>query len=122
MLVSHAWLMELSGLSLDPRTVAERFTAAGLEVEGMLEHGARLQHVVIAEVRSMRPHPRREKLRLVTVFDGSAEHELVCGAPNVPAPGGRVVLAQLGARLPDGLEITPRELGGVVSSGMLCSE
>jgi phenylalanyl-tRNA synthetase beta chain len=33
-----------------------------------------------------------------------------------------VLLARLGARLPGGLEIAERELGGVVSRGMLCSE
>lgn len=122
MLASHAWLMELTGLSLDPAAVAERFTAAGLEVEGLHRRAEGLQHVVIAEVRAIRPHPKRDKLRLVTVFDGSGEQEVVCGAPNVPAPGGRVVLAKLGARLPDGLEITPRDLGGITSAGMLCSE
>ena len=122
MLASNAWLKELTGLALDPRDVAARFTSAGIEVEAVHPHGAALERVVVAEVRSMRPHPKREKLRLVTVFDGEGEQEVVCGAPNVPAPGGRVALAQLGAKLPDGMEIAERELGGVVSRGMLCSE
>jgi phenylalanyl-tRNA synthetase beta chain len=122
MLASNAWLKELTGLALDPRDVAVRFTAAGIEVEAMHAHGDGLDRVVVAEVRSIRPHPKREKLQLVTVFDGESEQEVVCGAPNVPAAGGRVALAQLGARLPGGLEIAERELGGVVSRGMLCSE
>jgi phenylalanyl-tRNA synthetase beta chain len=121
MLASHAWLMQLTGLSADPAEVARRFTSAGIEVEHMRTYGAGLERVVIAEVRGMRPHPKRDKLRLVTVFDGSAEHEVVCGAPNVPPAGERVVLAQLGATLPGGLTIAPRDLGGVISSGMLCS-
>ncbi|HMI91239.1 MAG TPA: phenylalanine--tRNA ligase subunit beta, partial [Polyangiales bacterium] len=122
MLASHAWLKELTGLALDPRDVALRLTAAGIEVEAMHAHGESLERVVVAEVRALRPHPKREKLQLVTVFDGESEQEVVCGAPNVPEPGGRVALAQLGARLPGGLEIAERELGGVVSRGMLCSE
>jgi phenylalanyl-tRNA synthetase beta chain len=84
--------------------------------------GAELERVVVAEVRASRAHPAREKLSLVRVFDGEREHEVVCGAPNVPAPGGRVALAKLGARLPGGLEIEERKLGGVSSAGMLCSE
>jgi phenylalanyl-tRNA synthetase beta chain len=122
MLASHTWLTELTGLSLQTEAVARRLTAAGIEVESVRRHGEGLERVVVAEVRGMKPHPKRDKLRLVTVFDGQAEQEVVCGAPNVPGAGRRVVLAQLGARLPGGLEIAPRELGGVVSQGMLCSE
>lgn len=122
MLASHKWLTELVGFELDPEQVAAQLTAIGLEVEGITRFGKGLEHVVVAEVRGVRPHPERDKLRLVTVFDGSGESEIVCGAPNVPEPGGRVVLAQLGAKLPGGLEIAERKLGGVVSRGMLCGE
>jgi phenylalanyl-tRNA synthetase beta chain len=122
MLASHAWLMQLTGLSAEPAEVARRLTAAGIEVESTQRFGAGLERVVIAEVRGMRPHPKRDKLRLVTVFDGAAEQEVVCGAANVPEPGGRVVLAQLGAKLPNGVEIAERDLGGITSRGMLCSE
>jgi phenylalanyl-tRNA synthetase beta chain len=122
MLASHTWLQQLTGLDFEPREVARRLTDAGIEVEHVHARGQGLEHIVIAEVRSMRAHPKRDKLRLVTVFDGTSEQEVVCGAPNVPEPGGRVVLAKLGAKLPGGLEIAERELAGVVSRGMLCSE
>src|SRR5689334_11238267 len=122
MLASHSWLSSLTGLSLETDEVSRRLTSAGIEVEGLHRYGDGLEQVVVAEVRSLRPHPKRDKLRLVTVFDGEAEQEVVCGAPNVPEPGGLVALAKLGARLPGGLEIAERELGGVVSRGMLCSE
>ncbi|MFI5308367.1 MAG: phenylalanine--tRNA ligase subunit beta [Polyangiales bacterium] len=122
MLASHAWLSQLTGLRLDPSEVAARLTSAGIEVEAVRHFGAGLERVVVAEVHGIRPHPKREKLRLVTVFDGRAEQEVVCGAPNVPPPGGRVVLAQLGATLPGGLTIAERDLAGVTSAGMLCSE
>ena len=47
----------------------------------------------------------------------------MCGASNVPDPGGRVALAPLGAYLPAaGITLDAREIGGVVSEGMLCSE
>jgi phenylalanyl-tRNA synthetase beta chain len=122
MLASHAWLKELSGIDADPAEVASRLTSAGIEVEDMRRVGEGLQGVVVAEVRATRPHPKRDKLQLVTVFDGREQLEVVCGAPNVPVAGGRVLLAQLGATLPGGLEIAERDLGGVVSRGMLCSE
>ncbi len=121
MLASTKWLNELTGLEATPAELSAHFTEAGLEVEGVKAYG-QLPNVVVAEVRGKRPHPQREKLSLVTLFDGNEEVEVVCGAPNVPAPGKRVLFARLGAKLPNGMEITERKLGGVVSRGMICSE
>jgi len=122
MLTSLRWLRELCPFEEDVQEVAERITQAGLEVEGIEEKGHRLSSVVVAEVRSKSPHPKRDNLTLVTVFDGEAEHEVVCGAPNVPDSGGRVLFARRGALLPNGIEIGLRKVGGVESSGMICSE
>ncbi len=79
--------------------------------------------MVVAEVRKVEPHPSRSGLRLVTVDRGGAEQRVVCGASNVPEPGGRVALAPLGVTLPAvGITLERREIGGVASEGMLCSE
>ena len=124
MLVSHRWLTELvPGLDRAPGDVADRLTTAGLEVEAVHELGAGLDAVVIAEVKKVEPHPKREKLRLVTVDHGAGTQRVVCGAPNVPEPGGRVLLARVGTHLPAiGVTLSAREIGGVPSEGMLCSE
>ncbi|MCB9662259.1 MAG: phenylalanine--tRNA ligase subunit beta [Sandaracinaceae bacterium] len=122
MLASYEWLKALSGVDISAEEMAQKLTSGGLEVESLTRKGEGLDHVVVAEVRAIRPHPAREKLRLVTVFDGQGEQEVVCGAANVPAPGGRVILAKLGAVLPGDFVIAERELGGIVSCGMLCSE
>jgi phenylalanyl-tRNA synthetase beta chain len=122
MLVSFRWLQELCPVDADVAEVAHRLSLAGLEVEAMHEKGADLASVVIAEVRGKNPHPTKDKLTLVTVFDGEDEREVVCGASNVPDPGGRVLFARSGAVLPNGMEIAPRKVGGVESSGMICSE
>jgi phenylalanyl-tRNA synthetase beta chain len=128
MKASHAWLRELSGIDASPNEIAERLTLAGVEVEAITSYGDGFDRVVIAEVRGARPHPTREKLTLVRIWNGREEREIVCGAPNVPSAGARVVLAEIGAVLPTsavhpkGLEIAPREVAGVASHGMLCSE
>jgi phenylalanyl-tRNA synthetase beta chain len=122
MLVSFRWLQELCPVDADVAEVADRISLAGLEVEATDEKGANLPDVVIAEVRTKRPHPKKDKLTLVTVFDGEDEHEVVCGAPNVPEPGGRILFARSGAVLPNGIEIAPRKVGGIESNGMICSE
>lgn len=122
MKASHRWLCELSGVDATPAEVAERLTRLGLEVEDVEVHGQHLDHVVVAEVRAVEAVEGKDKLQLVTVWDGEGDRKVICGAPNVPAPGGRVLLAKPGAVLPGDFEIAEREVGGVVSSGMLCSE
>lgn len=121
MLASTKWLNELCGQQMSPAEMSARLTEAGLEVESVKAFG-NLPGVVVAEVRGKRPHPQRENLNLVTLSDGVQEIEVVCGAPNVPPAGKRVLFARLGAKLPNGMEITERKLGGVVSCGMICSE
>jgi phenylalanyl-tRNA synthetase beta chain len=121
MRASYKWLKELCRFTGTADQVAERLTSAGLEVEGQKRFGE-LPGIVVAEVRGKRPHPKKDKLSLVTVFDGEGELEVVCGAPNVPAAGKRVLFARSGARLPNGMVIAERELAGVVSNGMICSE
>src|SRR5690606_30945532 len=105
MQASHRWLMELSGVDAPPAEVAERLTSAGLEVEGLESMGEGLEDVVVAEVRGIRPHPSADKLRLVTLFDGESEQEVVCGAPNVPPAPGRIAFARFGATLPGGFKL-----------------
>ncbi len=123
MKASARWLRELlQNPDLPTHEIARLLTKGGLEVEGITPQGVGLSHVVIAEVRSKRPHPKKDRVTLVTVYDGAAEHEIVCGASNVPARGGRVLMAKVGASLPNGITIAPRDVGGVTSSGMLCSE
>jgi phenylalanyl-tRNA synthetase beta chain len=122
MLVSFRWLQELCPVDADVAEVARRISLAGLEVEAMQEKGQNLAGIVIAEVRAKSAHPKHDKLTLVTVFDGQDEHDVVCGASNVPDPGGRVLFARSGAVLPNGIEIAPRKVGGVDSNGMICSE
>jgi phenylalanyl-tRNA synthetase beta chain len=124
MKASVRWLRELCPqLPDDASALAARLTAAGLEVEAVHEFGRGAEACVVASVISVRPHPSRSGMHLVTVDGGAAPQEVVCGAPNVPDPGGRVVLAPLGAHLPaKGLTIERRTIGGVASEGMLCSE
>ena len=76
----------------------------------------------MAEVLGRRPHPGSDKLSIVRVRAGAGEEEVVCGAPNVPAPGGRVAWAPPGASLPGGRTLERKDVRGVSSPGMLCSE
>src|SRR5262245_41709806 len=124
MKASYRWLSALlPGIDASPRELADRFSLAGLAVDAVDEYGAGTAAIVVAELKKVEPHPKREKLRLVTIDRGGAQQRVVCGASNVPAPGGMVAFAPLGTTLPAvGLILSPREIGGVMSEGMLCSE
>lgn len=119
---SYEWLKALSGIDCSPEEMARRLTSGGIEVEGLTRRGEGFDEVVVAEVRGQRKHPSKDGLSLVTVWDGTTEREVVCGAPNVPAAGRLVILARVGAKLPGGMEIAERKVGGVLSAGMLCAE
>jgi phenylalanyl-tRNA synthetase beta chain len=122
--ISFNWLRELVDLKpgVTADSVAGRLSLAGLEVESVERRGRDLTGVVVAEVRGQRPHPSATTLSIVRLVAGGAEEEIVCGAPNVPAAGGKVAWAQPGATLPGGKKLDRREIRGVMSPGMICSE
>jgi phenylalanyl-tRNA synthetase beta chain len=125
MKVLWSWLLELCDLDQQP-TVDEGarvLTRGGLEIEAMTNLGAGFTGVVVAEVVGKQPHPNSDKLTLVDVITekGAPATTVVCGASNVPGPGGKVLWAQIGATLPNGMTLAPKPVKGVVSPGMLCS-
>jgi phenylalanyl-tRNA synthetase beta chain len=126
MKVLWSWLLELCDLDQMPTVEegARALTRGGIEIEGLTDLGAGFKGVVVAQVVGKKSHPDSTKLTLVDVItekNGTAT-QVVCGANNVPAPGGKVLWAQIGATLPNGMTLAPKPVKGIVSPGMLCSE
>ncbi|HZJ68151.1 MAG TPA: phenylalanine--tRNA ligase subunit beta [Kofleriaceae bacterium] len=130
MKVLWRWLLELCDLDHQPTAEegARALTRGGLEIEGLTDLGAAFSGVVVAEVVAKQPHPQAEKLTLVDVITerGGAATRVVCGANNVPAPGRKVLWAQVGATLPQPgggtITLAAKPVKGIVSPGMLCAE
>ncbi|WP_342387241.1 YtpR family tRNA-binding protein [Salinicoccus bachuensis] len=76
---------------------------------------------VVGKVTEKSKHPDADKLNVCKVDVGEEELQIVCGAPNVDS-GQQVVVAKVGAIMPDGLYIKPSTLRGVESKGMICSK
>lgn len=91
-----------------------------VEIEEVLPSASWDEKIIVARVDKISPHPDADRLRIAHVDTGSGVIDVVCGAQNL-AEGQVVVLAQVGATLPDGLEIKASKLRGVMSHGMLCS-
>jgi len=121
MLVSYKWLCEIAGFRPDPEELSDRLTFSGLEVDDVRHLGVGFDGIVVAKIESREAHPSRDRLHLVTVDSGDGVVPVVCGAPNCPGPGSKVVLARVGARVGE-MTIEERDLAGEASRGMLCSE
>ncbi|MBN20642.1 MAG: phenylalanine--tRNA ligase subunit beta [Bdellovibrionaceae bacterium] len=121
--LSWNWLSEYVDLSQlrGPSELAELLTSLGLEVESIREQGKGLDHVVVAQVDVKEKHPDADRLSVCKVNNGSEILDIVCGAQNFKQ-GDRVVLAQVGALLPNGMKIKSGKIRGQISNGMLCSE
>ncbi|RLB07940.1 MAG: phenylalanine--tRNA ligase subunit beta [Deltaproteobacteria bacterium] len=121
MRVSFSWLREYVDFDLTPSELAERLTMAGLEVEGVEEVGTDLKGVMVAQILSICPHPRADRLSLCQVRVGEEVLPIVCGAGNIKE-GDKVPLALVGAELPHGVRIERADIRGQISEGMMCSE
>ena len=122
MRISHRWLSELVEISdVSVEELSERLSLTGLEVEEVIDLGAELDGVVVAEVLSKSAHPSADRLSVCEVHDGAKVHQVVCGAPNVEA-GVLVPFAPVGTTLAGGMQIAEAKIRGVESFGMLCSE
>ncbi len=122
MRASLKWIKELlPTLRSTPRAISKRLTAAGLEVDEVVNEGQGLESVVVAEVCSLVPHPEAERLQVAELDDDRGRHTVVCGAANIEV-GQKVAFAPEGSVLPGGMKIEARPVRGVMSRGMVCSE
>ena len=118
-----SWLRELVPVTLSVDELTTVFNGLGLEVEGVERIGEGLDGIITAQVRTIRPHPNADKVRLVDIVTAPDQTETVqiaCGAWNF-VEGDVVPLATLGTTMPGGMHIERRKLRGEWSNGMLCS-
>jgi phenylalanyl-tRNA synthetase beta chain len=121
MKISLSWLREFVPCDLTVDRLAHLLTMTGLEVEAVEERYAYLDTVVVSRIEALAPHPNADRLKLCTVYTGSAECTVVCGAPNA-AVGMLAPLALPGTLLPGGLTVAEGVIRGQASAGMLCSQ
>lgn len=116
----------LSGLSNGPVTLSEE----NIEKINQLIEQAGFEKIiepkagpdfVVGHVKECEPVEGSDHLNLTqTEINDGQVLQIVCGAGNI-AEGQKVVVAKVGAVMPDGMIIWPGELKGVESRGMICS-
>ncbi|MGI9665629.1 MAG: phenylalanine--tRNA ligase subunit beta [Acidimicrobiia bacterium] len=122
MKLTLSWLREFVDVpDMSPEDLVEVFESLGHEIEDYRVLSPAFKGVVVGEVLEVSPHPNADKVRLTKVDVGTEELAIICGAWNFEA-GAVVPVAVPGAILGEDFEITRREIRGVTSNGMICSE
>lgn len=98
---------------------------SGLEVEGVEHIKPQFKNIITAKILKIDQHPNADKLHLVTVDLGTETRTVVCGAQNIEV-GQVIPYASVGSQVfsrktGEMFTLTPAEIRGVVSQGMLCS-
>ncbi len=121
MKVLYSWLKEYVDIDIEPKELETKLFSAGFEVDGIEYLGENLENVVVGQITSME-HYEGTHLQICHVDCGEKgnDHLILTGATNVFV-GAKVPAALVGAKLPCGLEITPRKMVDMISYGMLCS-
>lgn len=126
MQVSLNWLNEFVDLSdIEEAQIAHELTMSGLEVEAIEKVKPQFKNIVTAKIIKIDQHPNADKLHLVTVDIGTAQRTVVCGAQNIEEgqiiPYASVGSEVLNRKTGEMFTLTPAEIRGVKSEGMLCS-
>jgi phenylalanyl-tRNA synthetase beta chain len=117
-----SWLKDHLDTTATVDDIATALTDLGLEVEEVIDRGARLRDFTIGRVLQANPHPEADRLRVCRVATAAGELQIICGAPNARA-GITVVVALPGTHVP-GIDTTigVGKIRGIESHGMMCSE
>ncbi len=118
-----SWLKEHLETDASLSEITEKLTAIGLELEGIENPADAMRPFTVAKIISAQQHPNADKLRLLSVDDGSGnDWQVVCGAPNA-AEGLVGVFAPPGTYVPGAdFTIKATKIRDVESVGMMCSE
>ncbi len=116
-----SWLKEHLDTDADLKTITDKLTAIGLEVEDVVDNSKALAPFIIAYVESAEQHPNADRLKVCKVNDNNKIYQIVCGAPNARA-GMKAVLSLPGMVIPStGEALKKGTIRGVESQGMLCA-
>ena len=149
-----SWLKDFIDIDLPVEDIARQLTMLGLEVTEIRlvglpfppgeRHEFKIsglswdpEKIIVAEIREVMPHPNADRLVLCRLFDGTEDHTVLTGAPNLFACKGqgplprplKVAYAREGAQLYDGHQpgqvlttLKRMKIRGVLSDSMVCSE
>lgn len=120
MQVSYNLLKEYVDIDMSPEELTQKLTINGIILERMENISTEIEKVVVGEITAIDKHPENTKLSICQVDVKDQTLQIICGATNMKV-FDKVAVALDGAKLPQIGIIKNRKIGGVLSSGMLCS-
>ena len=105
--------------NLSIEKIAQDMTRVGNEYDSA-EKFINATNLVIGQIKTCEEHPDSDHLHVCMVDVGDKTLQIVCGAPNARA-GIKVIVALVGANLPNDVTIKKGTIRGVESNGMMCS-
>ncbi len=125
MKISLSWISKYTKI---PNTIKEKYDLADkfarqiADIDGITHYGEHTKDIIVGKIIRIQNHGNADKLKITQIDIGEKEYlQIVTGAPNI-YEGMYVPVAKIGITLPGGLTIEKRDLRGVPSYGMLCSE
>ena len=102
MKVLLSWINDyVDTTNIELKTLVKGLTDAGFEVEEVIDKSKGLDHVVVANITEIAPHPNADKLVVCQCNYGFGSTQVVTHATNMKV-GDNVALALEGACLPCG--------------------
>ncbi|HLG26089.1 MAG TPA: phenylalanine--tRNA ligase subunit beta [Candidatus Gracilibacteria bacterium] len=127
MKISLNWLRDFVDIpnNIDAKEFGRIFTVRTAEIEHVEDQGKLFSKMVIGKIKTIKPHPDADKLRITETDVGNETLQIVCGAPNIKE-GMLVPVALVGSRVRwhgEGELVTleKAKIRGIESSGMICA-
>lgn len=123
MKISLNWLKQYVDINIPTDELVKLIGSRLVEVEETIDLSKKYQGIKIVEVKTAERIEGSDHLHRCIISDGSSEHQVVCGAPNVHA-GMLAIWLSPGTVLPASFDEEPlvldqRKIMGVESAGML---
>ena len=120
MLLPISWMKKYLDIDEAIMDIANKTTNTGSHVESVIKINEKLSNILVGKVLEIKEHNELSKLKVLKVLCGGKNFQIVTGAKNMKE-GDYVVLACIGAIMPNGIEIKETDFKGIISEGMLCS-
>jgi phenylalanyl-tRNA synthetase beta chain len=136
MIISINWLKKYTNITLPVDELATLIGARLVEIEGTRELGHKYENTYVVKIIDCKPVEGTDHLNVTKIDDGGVVEnvdrdengfiQVVCGAPNVRA-GLVVAWLPPGSTVPETVDssdpfvLTPKDLRGTISNGMLAS-
>ncbi|MDR0985156.1 MAG: phenylalanine--tRNA ligase subunit beta [Endomicrobium sp.] len=122
---SYNFFKKFVNHNLNSNNLSEILISLGFEVSSINKVERSWSNVIVVRIISLKKHPNANKLLICKLTDGNTEYSVICGDQNIKL-GQNVVLAKDGAVLCNSnvniITIKKKQIRGVLSEGMICSE